>query len=72
MAKIIPITEHFQHFLSELQESFWGDLYGQKHGRSFSNCNRSGNATGLRVGAAMSAAGGKHVAIATATPSGIL
>jgi putative transposase len=29
MAKIIPITEHFQHFLSELKESFWGDLYGQ-------------------------------------------
>ena len=29
MAKIIPITEHFQHFLSEVKESFWGDLYGQ-------------------------------------------
>jgi transposase-like protein len=29
MAKIIPIEEHFQHFLSELKESFWGDLYGQ-------------------------------------------
>jgi putative transposase len=29
MAKIIPITEHFQHFLEELKESFWGDLYGQ-------------------------------------------
>ncbi len=27
MAKITPITEHFQHFLSELKESFWGDLY---------------------------------------------
>jgi putative transposase len=26
MAKIIPITEHFQHFVAELQESFWGDL----------------------------------------------
>ena len=26
MAKIIPITEHFQHFVEELQESFWGDL----------------------------------------------
>jgi transposase-like protein len=26
MAKIIPITEHFQHFVGELQESFWGDL----------------------------------------------
>jgi transposase-like protein len=24
MAKIIPITEHFQHFLAEMKESFWG------------------------------------------------
>jgi transposase-like protein len=29
MAKIIPITEQFQHFLREMKESFWGDLYGQ-------------------------------------------
>lgn len=31
MAKITPIraTEQFQHFLEELKESFWGDLYGQ-------------------------------------------
>jgi putative transposase len=29
MAKIIPIDEHFQHFLSEWKDSFWGDLYGQ-------------------------------------------
>jgi putative transposase len=29
MAKIIPITEHYQHFLAEMKESFWGDLYGQ-------------------------------------------
>ena len=29
MAKIIAIDEHFQHFLAELKESFWGDLYGQ-------------------------------------------
>src|SRR5260370_5713630 len=26
MAKIIPISEHFQHFVEDLQESFWGDL----------------------------------------------
>jgi len=26
MAKIISIDEHFQHFLSDLKESFWGDL----------------------------------------------
>jgi putative transposase len=29
MAKVTPITEQFQHFLTELKESFWGDLYGQ-------------------------------------------
>jgi putative transposase len=29
MAKIIRIDEHFQHFLGEMKESFWGDLYGQ-------------------------------------------
>src|SRR5439155_19527132 len=29
MAKIIPISEHFQHFLTEMKESFWDDLYGQ-------------------------------------------
>ena len=29
MAKIVPIEEHFQHFLAEMKDSFWGDLYGQ-------------------------------------------
>ena len=29
MAKITPITEHFQHFVEELQETFWGDLQGR-------------------------------------------
>jgi hypothetical protein len=29
MAKIIPITEHYQHFLAEMKESFWGDVYGR-------------------------------------------
>ena len=31
MAKITPIrvTEQFEHFVRELKESFWGDLYGQ-------------------------------------------
>ena len=27
MAKITTITEQFQHFITELKESFWGDLY---------------------------------------------
>jgi len=29
MAKLTPITEHFQHFLADLKDSFWGDLYGK-------------------------------------------
>lgn len=29
MAKVTPISEHFQHFLREMKETFWGDLYGQ-------------------------------------------
>jgi len=29
MGRVIPITEQFQHFLAEVKESFWGDLYGK-------------------------------------------
>ncbi|MBV9503671.1 MAG: hypothetical protein JO323_01560 [Acidobacteriia bacterium] len=29
MAKVAPISEQFQHFLTDLKESFWGDLYGK-------------------------------------------
>jgi transposase-like protein len=29
MGKVTPITEQYQHFLAELRETFWGDLYGQ-------------------------------------------
>ena len=29
MARVIPITEQFQHFVRDLKESFWGDLYGK-------------------------------------------
>jgi putative transposase len=29
MAKVTEISEHFQHFLAEMKESFWGDVYGQ-------------------------------------------
>ena len=25
--KVAPITEQYQHFVRELKESFWGDLY---------------------------------------------
>ena len=29
MGKLAPITEQFQHFVENLQESFWGDVYGK-------------------------------------------
>ena len=29
MAKVTPITEQFQHFVRDLQETFWGDMYGK-------------------------------------------
>jgi putative transposase len=29
MAKVAPISDQFQHWLKDLKESFWGDLYGQ-------------------------------------------
>jgi len=29
MAKVTPISEQFQHWLEDLKEGFWGDLYGQ-------------------------------------------
>ncbi len=49
MAKIIPITEHFQHFLAEMKESFWAIRTGRRNerGSGFSSCSRSGSATGF-------------------------
>jgi hypothetical protein len=29
MAKVTPISEHSQHFLTDLKETFWRDVYGQ-------------------------------------------
>src|SRR5262245_42254462 len=29
MAKVAPISEQFQHWLEDLKEGFWGDMYGQ-------------------------------------------
>ena len=29
MAKVAPVTEQFQHFVREVQDSFWGDVYGK-------------------------------------------
>jgi hypothetical protein len=28
MAKVTPITEHFQRFLADMKDGFWGDVYG--------------------------------------------
>ena len=32
MRTVAPITEQFQHFVRDLKETFWGDLYGQARG----------------------------------------
>src|SRR5690348_16937264 len=29
MAKVTPMTEQLQHFVQELRESFWGEVYGK-------------------------------------------
>ncbi len=29
MAKVTPISEHFQHFLAEMKQTFLGGFYGQ-------------------------------------------
>jgi len=29
MGKVTPMTEQFQHFVRDVKESFWGDLYGK-------------------------------------------
>lgn len=52
MAKIIPITDHFQHFLGEMKESFWGEVYGETSlpGGSFWGQIRSGSETATRCG----------------------
>ncbi len=31
MRRVIPVTELFQHFVAELKESLWGDVYGRTH-----------------------------------------
>jgi len=32
MRKVAPITEQFQHFVQDLKETFWGDVYGKTRG----------------------------------------
>ena len=73
MAKVTPITEHFQHFLSEMKESFWGDLQGETQlaWKRFSSCSRSGSATVYMASSATNGRRGRGRTIATATTSGI-
>src|SRR3989304_2553412 len=32
MRNVAPLTEQFQHFLADLKETFWGDVYGKAKG----------------------------------------
>ncbi len=70
MAKVTPISEHFQHFLAEMM-SFWGGLYGQTKlaWQKFFEL-RSGNGTAFRAGGGMNGGGASDGIIATATTSG--
>ena len=40
MRTVAPMTEQFQHFVQDLKESFWGDLYGQARGTVEALLNR--------------------------------
>src|SRR5208283_1050008 len=48
MAKVTPITAQFQHFVTDLRESFWSDLQGryERQRGVFSSCCRNGKETG--------------------------
>lgn len=32
MRTVAPVTEQFQHFVADLKETFWGDVYGKAKG----------------------------------------
>src|SRR3989304_4542871 len=32
MRTVAPMTEQFQHFVADLKETFWGDVYGKAKG----------------------------------------
>ncbi len=74
MAKVTEISEHLQHFLAEMKESFWGICMGRRKwsGSGFSSCNRSGSGTGTRCERSTSAGGTSISPIAMDTTSGIL
>jgi hypothetical protein len=72
--KIIPITEHFQHFLADMKKRVSGGTCTgrpSKHGNGFSSCSRSGSATDFAAGDSMSGGEGNGESIAMATTIGI-
>ena len=73
MAKIIPISEHYQHFLAERKETFWGDLYGHPKlaWKRALEAGRSGSVTVLRRPSSTNGERSGGSLIATATTSGI-
>ena len=74
MAKVTSITEHYQHFLRESKEGFWGDLYGQTKlaWKGFFEQQRNGSATGIRERDVTSAKPNSGRIIATATMNATL
>jgi len=61
MAKIIWITEQFQHFLSELKESFWATctVRRSRRGRSSSSWIRSASGIAFPAGIIISGVRGR-------------
>ncbi len=74
MAKVTPITEQFQHFVSELKESFWGDLHGQVQQSMRSSFSSAVGAAARPVHGRVRAIAGRSrgAIIATAITSAIL
>ena len=71
MAKITPISEHFQHFLAEMKEFSGAICMGRRswRGSGFSSCSQSGNETAFRAGVDMSGGRVNGGITATATTS---
>jgi hypothetical protein len=68
MAKIIPITEHFQHFLADLKESSGAMFTARRNwrGKVFWSRSRSGSEIVFRAGDGMNEGRGSGGIIATA------
>ena len=73
MAKVTPISEYFQHFLADLKETFWGDVYGQTRlaWQRFFQLESERQRDRSRAGDGMNGEPGSAGSTATATTSGI-